>query len=216
MRNDLLAKIVVASGGTVTNKDNRNELLLDWLSAVDNPPEPSNYVARPDGVSQYWLLTSPIGIPLGGKVEIDINYLSTSVTGDDYLFCSSSSTATAMFQTGVSEYGVGSSGQLSSGFTVDGVRTNTVPYDNVFRTISVESTGFDTEIAVIGARFNFIRSTEAALKNFRVYDASGVLINEIPLTNKDQGATQLATVGGVDATMPNYTPEAWEVDNASQ
>lgn len=35
---------------------------------------------------------------------------------------------------------------------------------------------------------------------------------EIPLTNKAQGATQLATVGNVNATMVGYTPDVWEVD----
>lgn len=33
-RNDLLAQIVVASGGTVTNPNNRNSLLQDWLNAL--------------------------------------------------------------------------------------------------------------------------------------------------------------------------------------
>lgn len=34
MRNDLLAQIVVASGGVVTDPDCRNKLLQDWLSAI--------------------------------------------------------------------------------------------------------------------------------------------------------------------------------------
>ncbi len=36
MRNDLLADIVVAAGGVVTNKGNRNDLLQDWLDAVQS------------------------------------------------------------------------------------------------------------------------------------------------------------------------------------
>lgn len=32
--NELLAEIVVAAGGTVTNPNNRNQLLADWLAAV--------------------------------------------------------------------------------------------------------------------------------------------------------------------------------------
>ncbi len=32
--NEILADIVVAAGGTVTNPDNRNELLRDWLLAL--------------------------------------------------------------------------------------------------------------------------------------------------------------------------------------
>ena len=32
--NELLAQIVLANGGTVTNPDVRNELLRDWLDAL--------------------------------------------------------------------------------------------------------------------------------------------------------------------------------------
>jgi hypothetical protein len=34
MRNDLLKQIVVAAGGTVTDPNNRNKLLKDWLTAL--------------------------------------------------------------------------------------------------------------------------------------------------------------------------------------
>ncbi len=33
-RNELLALIVVAVGGVVTDPDNRNQLLKDWLAAI--------------------------------------------------------------------------------------------------------------------------------------------------------------------------------------
>lgn len=33
-RNQILADIVIASGGTVTNPNNRNQLLLDWLGVA--------------------------------------------------------------------------------------------------------------------------------------------------------------------------------------
>jgi hypothetical protein len=32
--NEILAQIVVAAGGTVTNPNNRNQLLRDWLLAI--------------------------------------------------------------------------------------------------------------------------------------------------------------------------------------
>ena len=41
------------------------------------------------------------------------------------------------------------------------------------------------------------------------FEINGVLTNKIPLTNKSQGATQLATVGNVNAFMPNYTEAVW-------
>ena len=32
--NELLAQIVIAAGGTVTDPNNRNQLLKDWLLAI--------------------------------------------------------------------------------------------------------------------------------------------------------------------------------------
>ena len=50
---------------------------------------------------------------------------------------------------------------------------------------------------------------QAAIYDFKV-TRDGVIVNEIPLANKAQGATQIATVGSVNATMINYTPDVWE------
>lgn len=33
--NQILAKIVIAAGGTVSNAGNRNQLLRDWLTAIE-------------------------------------------------------------------------------------------------------------------------------------------------------------------------------------
>jgi hypothetical protein len=33
--NKILSDIVIASGGTVTNPNNRNQLLRDWLTALE-------------------------------------------------------------------------------------------------------------------------------------------------------------------------------------
>lgn len=42
------------------------------------------------------------------------------------------------------------------------------------------------------------------------FEMDGVLTNSIPLTNKDQGANQLATVGSINAELINYTEDGWE------
>lgn len=39
---------------------------------------------------------------------------------------------------------------------------------------------------------------------------NGIEVLRIPLTNKSQGANQLATVGNVNAFMPNYTNAVWK------
>ncbi len=35
-QNEILADIVIASGGVVTNQNDRNSLLMDWLNAILN------------------------------------------------------------------------------------------------------------------------------------------------------------------------------------
>ncbi|MDB4352469.1 hypothetical protein OAA60_03450 [Porticoccaceae bacterium] len=35
-RNQLLVQIVIAYGGTVTNPNNRNQLLRDWVLAIES------------------------------------------------------------------------------------------------------------------------------------------------------------------------------------
>ena len=42
-----------------------------------------------------------------------------------------------------------------------------------------------------------------------------VITYKMPLANKPQGATQLATVGNVNATMANYSSDVWESGNAN-
>ena len=50
----------------------------------------------------------------------------------------------------------------------------------------------------------------SAMRNFKMKNADCIVINEIPLTNKAQGATQIATVGNVNATMVNFSTDVWE------
>lgn len=51
---------------------------------------------------------------------------------------------------------------------------------------------------LLGSAFNFILSN------------SGTVVNNIPLTNKIQGATQLPTIGSVSATIVGYNENDWE------
>ena len=47
-RNDILADIVIALGGVVTNASNRNQLLRDWLDSVGGQDVP-------DGFEQWFI-----------------------------------------------------------------------------------------------------------------------------------------------------------------
>ena len=172
------------------------------------------WVARPDGFSQYWQLSEDIEIPPGGAIELEVMYSSESVASDDYILTSEGSSSTSMFLSFNSQLSVGSSGIISS-FTVDGVETNNLPYDDKFHKIVCNVPSANGRVGILGARFNFVRTIDAAIRSFIIKDSLGVTTNEILLTNKAQGAMQLATVGDVNAFMPNYSSDVWEVDNSA-
>ena len=50
----------------------------------------------------------------------------------------------------------------------------------------------------------------SAMRKFKRKESNGNVINEIPLTNKAQGATQLPTIGSVSATIVGYNENDWE------
>jgi len=206
MRNDLLEQIVIASGGNVTNKDDRNALLSDWLAAVESP---QIEMAVTDGATKYWKLTSPVTIPQGGSIEFDLYRPSGLARTNEYVISGESDTNTAIFFGGESSLLVGSSGYIAS-LTVDGSEVNEAPADGSFYKISAVSTTNLSEVKNLGCRFSFERLILGAFKDLIIKDSQGEIINHIPLTNKSQGATQLATVGNVNATMINYTGDEWE------
>jgi len=207
MRNDLLADIVTASGGTITDRNNRNLLLKDWLDAVQSPA--ISYVARPDGETQRWQLSEPIQTETGDVIEI--SFVGGVV--DDrtrYIF------GEPTFQFGVFFTGDSSSKvvELSAGTeaTLNGqpILSGTTPAPEIGSYNVVATALSDATLSFLGARnVSSSQITMLPIYGFRLI-RGGVVINEIPLTNKAQGATQLATVGSVNATMINYSEDVWE------
>lgn len=167
------------------------------------------WVARLDGATQYWVFDVPVAVPLGGSVEIDLLYDPNTAIDNDYILCSETSTSTSSFFLSRETIGVGSSGIISE-YTIDDQESNNFPYDNSFHTIKYIFDNDLGRVKFLGARFNIQQLSRGIFKNFRVKDGVGNIVNEIPLTNKAQGATQLATVGNVNATMINYTNDVWE------
>lgn len=172
----------------------------------------TNWVAQPDGATQYWQLSDEIPIPNGGSIEFDLLYEASNQSATDYIITSEGSSDTALFFTARELLRSGSSGYISD-IIVDNVNTEVLPYDNKFHTIKCVVSGNLAKVGVLGARFNYERNCSGIIKMFRVKDQSGTVINEIPLTNKSQGATQLATVGSVNATMANYTEAVWKKES---
>lgn len=68
-RNKLLESIVLALGGTVTNPNNRNQLLYDWLTALGGPVPPTRLAPSFNGVSQKASF-SDITINTGDTIQV--------------------------------------------------------------------------------------------------------------------------------------------------
>ncbi|TMP48709.1 hypothetical protein [Pseudoalteromonas sp. S1688] len=166
------------------------------------------WVAQLDGATQYWQLSEEISVPDGGSIELDLMYDSANQSEVEYVLTSELNTDTSLFFTSREVLSVGPSGYIP-GILVDGVSAVTLPYDDTFHTIKCIASGGLTKVGILASRFNYTRTSSGTIKMFRVRDSNGVVVNEIPLTNKAQGATQLATVGNVNAFMPNYTDAVW-------
>lgn len=183
--------------------------ILEQAGFVESAKAIVNYAAQLDGATQYWQLSGEIPLPVGYSYEMDVLYEASNLSGNDYLATGEGDTNSPLFFVNREFVDVGGAGRLSTP-SVDG-GDNKLPYDGGFHTISVTSLNNSASVGILGARFNYARNSSGIISMFRVRNSSGVVVNEIPLTNKVQGATQIATVGNVNATMINYTESVWKV-----
>tara|TARA_R110002049_G_scaffold203711_1_gene374304 strand:- start:12011 stop:12643 length:633 start_codon:yes stop_codon:yes gene_type:complete len=207
MRNDLLEQIVIASGGTVTNKDDRNALLRDWLAAASSPQVE---VARLDGVTQYWIFDEPITFNAGDVLQL--SFIGATVSGTYRAFIASTNVNLRISSGGnpqVFDIASVSNPKINDENIVNNVTAIPATGENVLEFSSFSNLSFNGIGARVALDGSAILHINLAMYNFRVI-RNGVVINEIPLTNKAQGATQLATVGNINATMINYTGDEWE------
>ena len=180
---------------------------FSYIIGEESPPQ-EEWVAELDGATQYWTLTQPIQVPIGGLIQFNLCRPLGSLGMNEYVISGESDTNTSCFYSGETSLFLGGSNYLTN-LMVDGVDNNLLPADGEFHSVSVESTNSATEIKNLGCRFSFERLLLGSFTDLIVKDAQGVVINHTPLTNKEQGATQLATVGSVNAFMANYTEAVW-------
>ena len=169
------------------------------------------WVAQLEGAMQYWQLSEEIPLPIGYSYEMDVLYEASNLSENDYLATGEGDTNSPLFFINREFLDTGSVGRLSNP-SVDG-GDNKLPYDNKFHTVVVTSASNSASVGILGARFNYTRTCSGIIMMFRVRDSNGVVVNEIPLTNKAQGANQLATVGNINAFMPNYTEAVWKKES---
>lgn len=184
-----------------------------------------NYVARLDGATQSWQLTSPITIPASTDcaIRFKINGSRDSYEG---LFRSADSSDWLRLIPESQTNNI--QGSFNGSFIGGAPYTSLVVRNGQERSFTLrrEAGRFYVDIdeqsftlSLIDNQFSIDVLCEFGGGYFAGYisefevEIGGVITNQIPLTNKAQGATQLATVGNVNATMIGYTGSEWEVDN---
>ena len=165
-----------------------------------------NYVARLDGLTQAWQFSEPLNLLAGDEIYMSYTDIATDGSrsyffGDEAYRFGIFSTADAVY---FDSYGLNS--------TING--DSIAPEITVIPLIGVNELKLVTTRSgsptFLGTRVsNSAYKMNGAIFNFKVV-RGGVVINEITLTNKSQGATQLPTVGSVSATMINYTEAVWQ------
>lgn len=179
------------------------------------PPVVENYVARLNGTDQYWQLSEVI--PLVGNFRVEADVAFNGLNETDLKVFDSTTGDSKRFDININNYSEGAPFLNARNYMsarVDGVETNSLPNDSLEFSLVIyrgdsEVDRQTKELLYIGARYSIENFLDGYVRNLRIYDENDVLVNEIPLTNKAQGATQLATVGNVNATMIGYTPDVW-------
>lgn len=180
-----------------------------FLGGSEAPPQAS-YIALTDGVTQGWLLSSPIVASEGYTIDVKVK----CAIDDSRTIALFSGEGTAYLPPNSSEAQVRyrRSGNYIAQVSVDGaeaVNSYNYPFDGLEHSIRFYVNSEVTIEAISYDIYNNSRELPAAVYDLVVMNSLGVVVNEIPLTNKEQGATQLATVGDVNATMLNYTATVW-------
>lgn len=181
------------------------------------------YVAMLDGATKSWQLTSPITIPASTDCAIR---LKINGSRDNYEGILRSADSSDWFRLAPSSSSNNFQGSLA-GSSIGGVPYSALTVRNGQErsfTLRREAGRFYADIdeqsftlSLISGQFLIDVLCEFGGGYFAGYisdfevEIGGVLTNQIPLTNKAQGATQLATVGSINATMLNYTGDEWEI-----
>lgn len=179
--------------------------ILEQAGFIESALPIIEYVAQTDGATQYWQLSEPINLIPNDIIQFGLAKFTNS--GIFKRFFGSSDFSFSL-DTGAD----GDKFRLRSitSATINGANitseTTLIPTtgDNIVEVITGATSSISTLLSLGNANL-----VSAAIYNLKVI-RSGVVIHEIPLTNKAQGATQIATVGIVNATMVNYTESVWK------
>ena len=199
---------------------------LDYNKEITPPV----WVAQLDGIVQYWQLTSPLTAENGEDFRLKVKaergdrsagcFLMSSMDASNYGINIYSTGDYSLGEGKISVFGLGNSPFIEglNSFTdldievsrESGVWTVTVNGVSDTKTPTSEPPAIATSTETnLGRRVEGGFYSDGYVSDLEYY-VNGVLTNKIPLTVKEQGATQLATVGDINAFMPNYTEAVWK------
>ena len=182
------------------------------------------YLPRTDGQAQYYNLSKPIEIPANTdfKVSFYIQGFNNSYEG---LFENSAGTSTwlRLLPSSQSQNLQGYDDENYFGFIPqqiillrDGELRKVTLIREQGKLYAQINEGEKIYSREATAKWTFDRLCKFSSTYFGglFYDfeveIAGEVVLQLPLTNKEQGAVQLPTVGDITATMANYTPLVWE------
>ena len=197
---------MLANGGTVTNPNNRNVLLQDWLTALGGNPPVINLRYTFDGIGDY--ISCDITLGFGDKVSIDFTAPTTSYGDSRFI-------ATA--RGGFAAIGVNASGGLRvndfNGVTLDGVPISAgdvMPLDGadhvLVSTVSVTTAYIDWIGAYVGS------GTPTLLTSIPLWDVkvNGGSVYDYKINDGWLANPKIANSGsGADATLINGREAGW-------
>ena len=162
------------------------------------------WVAQLDGAAQFWQLTSPIALEIGDEVLFHAAKDAGAATSKQWFASGSGLRINVQANNKIEEVGgdLYLDGDLVTNYVTD------FPTGGIEHTLSYVITSQDRALSNLGASESGFEKLSGYIKKLTI-KRNGVVIHEIPLTNKAQGATQLATIGNINAFMPNYTDAVW-------
>ena len=180
----------------------------DYLSDVVK-----DYVARLDGFSQGYNTSGTINLTSGNTVKVKTRFLTT-LTQRNTILPSSGGSAGIYILTNAKIYCRNDNNENIGMISIDGgdfAVNPIIPLDGLEHEITVMLSG-SVESDYVGYDGKSSRYyCSAALYDLEVLNSLNETILLLPLTNKDQGANQLATVGNINTTMANFSTDVWEV-----
>jgi hypothetical protein len=202
-----------------------HQTLLNNIFNISKVSEAIKWVAHLDGAMQYWQLTTPVELPENSNFKITF-YVQGAEDAYEGLVENSNTSHTwiRLLPSSQSSNLQGYDGSLYFGGISQSellIRDGLLHKISFIREVDKLYIQIDDRAPELarssgaGAAWIFDRlgkfsSTylHGVIHSFEVELESEVIVS-IPLNNKEQGATQLATVGNINAFMPNYTEAVW-------